>query len=79
MVKNSKANSILDFVHVVLGNMLHSAGTEGKNNIHTTDILQFILDATRVVCSTHHIFLSLSPGAAVLRQNMLFDLPYLAE
>ncbi len=36
-------------------------------------------DAAWAVCSTYHTVLKVSPGAAIFGQDMLFDIPFIAE
>ncbi len=36
-------------------------------------------DAAWAVCSTHHTVLKASPGAAIFGQDMLFDIPFIAD
>ncbi len=39
----------------------------------------FLSDAAWVVCSTYHTVLKASPGAAIFGQDMLFDIPSIAD
>ena len=59
--------------------MVCIAVLEGKNHLDSADIEQLIIVAALVVCSTHHTILGYSLEAAVFGQDMLFDLPYLAD
>ena len=59
--------------------MLHSAKLEGKNDLDSMDIKQFIIDVALAACSIHHTILGSSAVAAVFGQDMLFYLPYLTD
>jgi hypothetical protein len=39
----------------------------------------FLSDAAWVICSTYHTVLKASPGAAIFGQDMLFDIPFIAD
>ena len=78
-IKNPQANIILECLRGLLGNMLHKAGLEGKDNINPMYIEQFIIDAAWVICSTHYIILGSSLRAAVFGQDMLFNLLYITD
>jgi hypothetical protein len=43
------------------------------------DINVFISDAAWAIGSTHHTVLNASPGAAIFGQDMLFDIPFIAD
>ncbi len=74
-VKNPQANAILERIHAVLGNMLHTSNESVKAN----DIHVFISDAAWAVCSTYHTALKASPGAAIFGWDMLFDIAFKAD
>ncbi len=44
-----------------------------------SDIDIFVSDAAWAVCSTYHTVLKASPGAAIFGQDMLFDIPFIAD
>ncbi len=44
-----------------------------------SDIDIFLSDAPWAVCSTYHTVLRASPGAAIFGQDMLFDIPFIAD
>ncbi len=44
-----------------------------------SDIDVFLSDAAWAVCSTYHTVLKASPGAAIFGQDMLFDIPFIAD
>jgi hypothetical protein len=43
------------------------------------DIDTFIDNAAWEICSTYHTVLNTSPGAAIFGQDMLFDIPFVAD
>jgi hypothetical protein len=46
----------------------------------TPDDLDVFLDnAAWAICSTYHTVLKASPGAGILRRDMLFDIPFIAN
>jgi hypothetical protein len=48
-------------------------------SVKASDIDVFLSDAARAVCSTYHTVLKASPGAAIFGQDMLFDIPFIAN
>ncbi len=78
-VKNPQANAILEHIHAVLGNMLHTSKLDMAKTMKASDIDVFLSDAALVVCSTYHTVLKASPGAAIFGQDMLFDIPLIAD
>jgi hypothetical protein len=44
-----------------------------------SDIDVFLSDAVWAVRSTYHTVLKASPGAAIFGQDMLFDIPFIAD
>jgi hypothetical protein len=49
------------------------------NLIWPSDIDVFLSDATWAVRFTYHTVLKVSPGAAIFGQDMLFDIPFIAD
>jgi hypothetical protein len=47
--------------------------------VNASDIDIFLADAAWAIHSTHHTVLKASPGAAIFGQDMLFDIPYIAD
>ena len=64
-VKNPQANAILEQIHAVLGNMLHTYKLDMAKSVKTSDIDVFLSDAAWAICSTYHTVLKASPGAAI--------------
>ncbi len=46
--------------------------------VKTSDIDAFLSDAAWAACSTYHIVLKASPGAAIFGRDLLFDIPFIA-
>jgi hypothetical protein len=64
-VKNPQANSILELVHQVLGQMLRTAELDMANSVTPNDVNVFLDNAAWAICSTCHMVLKASPGAAI--------------
>jgi hypothetical protein len=79
MVKNPQANGILECVHQVLGQMLHTAELDMADSVTPDDFDVFLDNAAWVIRSTYHTVLKASPGAAIFGQDMLFDIPFVAD
>jgi hypothetical protein len=79
MVKNPRANGILERVHQVLRQMICTAKLDMANSITPNDVNVFLDNAAWAICSTYHTVLKASPGAAIFRCNMLFDNPFVAD
>jgi hypothetical protein len=79
MVKNQQANGILERVHQVLGQMLCTAELDMANSVTSDDVDVFLDNAAWAICSTYHTVLKASPGAAIFGQDMLFDIPFVAD
>jgi hypothetical protein len=47
--------------------------------VKASDIDVFLSDAAWAVHSTYHTVLKSSPGAAIFGQDMLFDIPFIAD
>ncbi len=48
-------------------------------SVKASDIDIFLSDVAWAVCSTHHTVLKASPGAEIFGQDMLFDIPFIAD
>jgi hypothetical protein len=64
-IKNPTANAILEHIHAVFTNMLHTAKFDMAKSVNTSDFDIFLSDAAWAICSTHHTVLKASPGAAI--------------
>jgi hypothetical protein len=49
------------------------------NTVSESDIADFLTNAAWAVCSTYHTVLKTLPGAARFGQDMLFDIPFIAD
>jgi hypothetical protein len=59
--------------------MLRIAKLDMAELVNASDIDIFLADATWAICSTHHTVLKASPGAAIFGQDMLLDIPFIAD
>jgi hypothetical protein len=59
--------------------MLRTSKLDMAETVKPSDIDVFISDAAWAICSTHHTLLKASPGAAIFGQDMLFDIPFIAD
>jgi hypothetical protein len=47
--------------------------------VKASDINFFLPDSAWAIPSTYHTVLKASPGAAIIEQDMLFDIPFIAD
>jgi hypothetical protein len=66
-------------IHAVVINMLRTAKIDMANSVKPSDMDIFLSDAAWAISSTFHTVLKASPGAAIFGQDMLFDIPLIAE
>ncbi len=79
-VKNPRANGVLERVHQVLWQNLRTAELDMTNSVTpNADIDIFLDNAAWAICSTYHMVLKASPGAAFFGQDMLFDILFVAD
>jgi hypothetical protein len=78
-VKNPQANAILEGVHQVITTMLCTTKLDMANTVVTSDIYAFLTDAAWAIFSPYHIVLRASPDAIIFGQDMLFDIPFIAN
>ncbi len=78
-VKNPRANGILEHVHQVLRQMLRTAEIDMADSVTPDDVDVFLDNAAWEICSTYHMVLKASPGAAIFGQDMLFDIPFVTD
>ncbi len=64
-VKNPRANGILERVHQVLRQMLHTAELDMAYSVTPNDVNVFLDNAALAICSTYHTVPKASPGAAI--------------
>jgi hypothetical protein len=65
IVKNPQTNAIMEHIHAVFTNMLHTAEIDMADLVKPSDIDIFLSDAAWAICSTYHTVLKDSPGAAI--------------
>jgi hypothetical protein len=78
-VKNPQANAILERVHQVLGQILRTLELDMADSISPDDVNVFLDNAAWAFRSTYHTVLIASPGAAIFGQDMLLDIPFVAD
>jgi hypothetical protein len=78
-VKNPQANEILEHVHQVLGQMLCTAQLDMADSVTPNDVDVFLDNVAWAIHSTYHTVLKAYPGAAFFGQDMLFDIPFVAD
>ncbi len=78
-IKYPQVNAILDHIYAVFTNMLCTAKLDMAKLVNASDINIFLAHAAWVIHSTHYTVLKASPGAAIFRQDMLFDIPFIAD
>jgi hypothetical protein len=61
------------------GKMLRTSELDMAESVKASDIDVFLSDAAWAVCSTYHTVLKASPGAAICGQDMLLDIPFIAD
>ena len=78
-MKNPQANSILECLHQVLGQMLCTSELNMAETITPDEVDVFLDNAAWAICSTYHTVLKASSGAAIFGCKMLFDIPFIAD
>ncbi len=59
--------------------MLHTSKLDMAKMVKPSDKDVFLSDTAWAVRSTYHTVLKASPGAAIFGQEMLFDIPFIAD
>jgi hypothetical protein len=59
--------------------MLHTAELDMADSVTPDDVDVFLDNAAWAIRSTYHTVLKASPGAAIFGQDMLFDIPVIAD
>jgi hypothetical protein len=59
--------------------MLRTSELDMAESVKASDIDVFLSDTTWAVCSTYNTVIKASPGAAIFGQDMLFDIPFIAD
>jgi hypothetical protein len=79
MIKNSQVNVILELLHQVLAQMLHTSKLDIAMTITPDDVNVFLDKGATVICSTYHTVLKASSGVAIFGCNMLFGILFIAD
>jgi hypothetical protein len=56
-IKNPQANAILEHIHAVFTNMLHTAQLDMTELVNASNIDIFLADVAKAIHSTHHTIL----------------------
>jgi hypothetical protein len=59
--------------------MLCTSELDKVNSVTPGDVDVFLDNAAWAICSTYHTVLKASPGAAIFRRDMLFDIQFVAD
>jgi hypothetical protein len=59
--------------------MLRTSKLNMAKMVKASDINVFLSDTAWAICSNYHTVLKASPGAAIFGQDMLFDIPFIAD
>ncbi len=59
--------------------MLRTSKLDMAETVKASDIDIFLSDAAWAVRSTYHTVLKASPGAVIFGQDVLFDIPFIAD
>ncbi len=78
-IKNPQANAILECLHQVLGQMLRTSKLNMAKTLTPDDVDVFLDNVAWAIRSTYHTVLKASPGAAIFRRDMLFNIPFIAD
>ena len=77
-IKNPQAKIVLERLHAVLGNMLHTSQIDGTD-VMSDNIDNFITDSAYSVCDTHHTVLGSTQTADIFGRDLLFNITYIAD
>ncbi len=69
----------MERIHAAIGNMLRTSELDMAEMVKPSDIDVFLSDAAWAICSTYHTVLKASPGAEIFGQDILFDIPVIAD
>jgi hypothetical protein len=59
--------------------MLRTAELDMADSVTSDDVDVFLDNTAWAICSTYHMVLKAFPGAAIFRQDMLFDILFVAD
>ncbi len=66
-------------MHQVIMMVLRTAEIDMATSVAPSDIVTFPTNEAWAICSTYHMVLKASPGAAIFGRDMLFNIPYIAD
>ena len=66
-------------MHQVITTKLLTAEIDMTDTVAPNDVVTFEINSACAICSTHHMLLKASPGAANVGRDKLFDSPYIAD
>jgi hypothetical protein len=69
----------MECMHQVIGQMLCTAEINIAKSVTPNDVNLFLANAAWANCSSYLTVLKASPGAAIFGQNMLVDIPFVAD
>ncbi len=78
-VKNPQANAILECLHQVSAQMLHTAELDMAETVTPNDVDVFLDSVAWAICSNYHTVFKTSQGVAIFGRNMLFNIPFIAN
>jgi hypothetical protein len=59
--------------------MIRTAELDMADSVTPDDVDVFLDNAAWAICSTYHTVLKASPGTAIFEQDMLLDIPFMAD
>ena len=78
-IKNPQANSILERIHQVLGNMLRTKDLQTHKFDDLDPWSELLASAAWAIRSTHHTTLQATPGQLVFGRDMLLNVKFIAD
>ena len=72
-------NAILERIHQVVMTMICTSEIDMADSVAPRDIDTILTNVSWAICSTYQTVLKASPGAAIFRRDMLFEVPYIAD
>ena len=78
-IKNPQANAILERVHQVLGDMLHTKNLQQYDFDALDPCSDILASVAWVIHSTHHSTLKVSPAQLVFNRDMLLNIKFIAD
>ena len=72
-------NAILEQVHQVIMTMVCTSEIDMADSVQPHDIDVVLTNASWAIRSTYHTVIKASPRAAIFGQDMLFNIPFIAD